>query len=94
MKNKSSFWEFSGMAAQNKDFNIRCFPNPATDHITIHTSHNAKCSLMNALGKQVKEQTLTKGENTVNLNQLPAGIYYIRVWEHPGDIKTHKLLVR
>lgn len=87
-------WEFSDNPGKQFDQNISFYPNPAKTHITINTKQNAKFCLMNALGKQVLEQTLTNGENTVDLNQLPAGIYYIRVWEDPNDIKTHKLLVR
>ncbi len=87
-------WDLSKINTNKTDSNISFFPNPAKDHVTIHASHDAEFSLMNALGKQVLEQKLSKGENTVSLNQLPAGIYYIRVWERPGDIKTHKLLIR
>jgi hypothetical protein len=87
-------WVFSDNPGKQFDQNISFYPNPAKDKITIQTGYDANFCLMNALGKQVKKQTLTRGENTVNLNQIPAGIYYIRVWEHPDDIKTHKLLVR
>ena len=35
-------------------------------------------SLMNAIGQVVTKMPLTAGENVLNVQQLPAGIYYLQ----------------
>jgi len=60
-----------------KALNIKMFPNPATDKVTITLESEAKYSLMNLTGQLVQEGNLANGDNTIGLTELPAGLYFL-----------------
>lgn len=77
------------------------FPNPFSSLATFQSSNrlkNAKLTFYNVYGQQVKQIspiTLEAG-STIGLSRdnLPAGIYFIRVVEDSQLISTHKIVIR
>ena len=58
---------------------ISVFPNPAQSHFTVTNTENANLTLYNILGQKVK-QVVGEGENTVIYTEdLPQGIYMLKV---------------
>lgn len=59
-------------------FNV--YPNPANDFINIEINNNYdsnfNISIYNSLGIKVIE---TSNENTINIEDLPSGMYFINV---------------
>ena len=57
------------------------YPNPASDKINIvfNGEYPAKANIYNILGVQLKETTLTKGNNPIDIKTLPKGIYFIKI---------------
>lgn len=59
--------------------NLNIYPNPVKETLNIDIEGNATVEFINALGKIVKTTSLVNGSNTINVSDLNAGIYAIRV---------------
>jgi hypothetical protein len=75
----------------SNSFNI--YPNPANDfiNIEINDNHNGNfnISIYNSLGIKVME---TSNENTINIEDLPSGMYFINVTTENLN-KTKKIII-
>jgi hypothetical protein len=73
--------------------NIRIYPNPANDFINIEINNNYdsnfNISIYNSLGIKVIE---TSNENTINIEDLPSGMYFINVTTENLN-KTKKIII-
>ncbi|MBN1417124.1 MAG: thrombospondin type 3 repeat-containing protein [Bacteroidales bacterium] len=58
---------------------INIFPNPASDYITIRLRQPATVTVFNALGIAVRMQWITDVDNSIHVNDLPDGLYIIKV---------------
>ncbi len=73
---------------------FKLYPNPATNgKVYISTLDNApkKILIFDVLGTQVLETTILGKE--LNLSDLDAGVYVIRVYEH-DKVATRKLIIK
>jgi len=61
--------------------NIKIFPNPAKDFITIESPREIieKLEVINALGQEVISSIHNSSSITINIDNLNSGIYFIRV---------------
>lgn len=60
-------------------YEFRIYPNPSNDFFNIETAldRKRKISIINNLGQLVKEVWIEGIENTINVRELPAGVYFI-----------------
>jgi PKD repeat protein len=60
---------------------IRVFPNPAKEtlYITKETNESLKFTLYDSYGKRILEKDLQHNRESINIQQLPAGIYLYQV---------------
>ncbi|CAN5907991.1 hypothetical protein BH24BAC1_BH24BAC1_33160 [soil metagenome] len=68
---------------------IALYPNPVVDELRLHFPHHAhsiRLRVMNLLGQVVLDKSYTTGESILreNLSSLPAGTYYLEVWQDQG----------
>ena len=73
---------------------FKLYPNPVTNgKLYINTSQNAPKQILifDVLGTQVLETTILGPE--VNLSDLDAGVYVIRVYEQ-NKVATRKLIIK
>ncbi|MEO6327993.1 MAG: M43 family zinc metalloprotease [Ginsengibacter sp.] len=75
---------------------ISLYPNPATNYINVKPNNGADLTgktliIYNTMGTAVKTQQLTSGKNSVLINNLPAGIYSVKIGE-AKEIKTLRLI--
>lgn len=75
--------------------NITVRPNPATSNFTLELAENtpAQVQLFNIVGQMVYNQTTTEATVNVNVNDLKAGIYMLRVNQN-GQTYTSKVVVK
>ena len=78
---------------------LEAYPNPANGELTLDLPHGAysqiiPISLFDGLGKMVIKDQFNSGEATKNLitNDLPSGIYFLRVDAPKGKL-TKKVIV-
>jgi plastocyanin len=73
---------------------VKVFPNPAKGTVVVETTVDVEqVTLFNALGQPVQQLRNLYGAHTLNLNQLPAGLYNV-VFRNGQHIWTEPLMVR
>jgi len=68
------------VAEKTKTKNLTLFPNPTKNTFTIANLKTANISVYNQLGSLVKQQAFENETISVNIADLPQGIYMIEVW--------------
>ena len=83
---KSYFGTNTTAILEIKNPSNRVYPNPCTNQITIECNETTptKFSINNILGNKVVQGELTLGENSINIDFLPLGGYFVSV---EGSIK-------
>jgi len=75
---------------------IAIFPNPIHDRLNITLSANASgtnlCTVCNVSGAVVLERALAAGQNSISLQELAAGIYFVAVWENGVCVRVEKVV--
>jgi len=79
----------------NSQMTFKLFPNPVDNilHIDIPEDiEEAIITIYNVLGKKVVSSVVSRGANTVNLEQLPSGVYLAKLEGEDQRINTFKLI--
>ena len=67
----------------NQGSQLSIFPNPANNKLTIQCpvtgAAKATLSLYNSMGRPVREYTITNGSSTIDISNLPPGIYLVKL---------------
>ncbi|HYD22913.1 MAG TPA: T9SS type A sorting domain-containing protein [Flavipsychrobacter sp.] len=77
------------------DQEIKIFPNPARDFITIEAPY-AKCKLhiFNSIGQVVKSEWLTDIRATIHVQNLVNGMYYIKLEDEAGNFLSKTMVIQ
>jgi N-acetylneuraminic acid mutarotase len=95
------FWEFepsaiTGLEEMSSENNI-FYPNPASDFITLNTSHTYNPSLTlniyNISGELIHSAAILQNQQKININGLSNGIY-IAEFKSKGGLDKKKLIVQ
>jgi hypothetical protein len=73
---------------------VKVYPNPATDYFSIQDDYDVVDHVVvyNMIGRAVKNYTTTNSNNRFTLNDLPEGLYIIRLLNARGaTVKTIRL---
>jgi hypothetical protein len=71
---------------------VQIYPNPIVAEMTIHTELTATFQVLDITGKNVlPTTTVTAGTHAVNMQQLPSGIYFVRLQTEKG-VMTQKVI--
>lgn len=82
------------------DPNVYIYPNPASDYITIEnlteSSKNMLVEITDVSGKSVYSGKLIPGETRLDIHQVPAGFYVVKIYgeKNPGQPAVRKLMVK
>jgi len=73
--------------AGNNTFTL--YPNPAFDNITLATIYNTEKTiyLINALGQNLQTINTTENSVTINLTNIPSGVYFIKLEDGINSVK-------
>lgn len=72
---------------------IKWYPNPAKEYVTIETPIPVEMELYEIDGKTILKTNLQADKNNVSLQQISAGIYYIGFKFEDKIIKIEKILI-
>jgi hypothetical protein len=68
--------------------NINIYPNPTTDYLTIEAQEKVNIEILNLAGQIIKRVNTLAAQSTINISELAAGMYYIKVQTEKGiDVK-------
>lgn len=79
------------------DFELKIFPNPAHDFITVQTGEeNIECTirLTGILGNEIVVQKTLSTTHSLSFPSLPPGLYFIRLTNSLGYERTGKVIVK
>ncbi len=69
------------------------YPNPADDKLQVKVGEgNFRLSLIDLTGKSLKEEYVSRNTCELNIRELPAGIYFLRVQYSSGISLTRKVI--
>ncbi|MBK7233635.1 MAG: T9SS type A sorting domain-containing protein [Saprospiraceae bacterium] len=91
-----------GTSATNDEGKIEIksdiFPNPASDHFVLNVydylPESMYLYLINAQGQTIRRERVFQGSNVIDIEQLPAGVYSVVIYERGAVVKTEKIVVR
>ena len=70
------------------------FPNPATDVVRLSGGNNHEVELLDLSGRVVGTTGLFNGSASINVSELPAGVYLARIAQNGQAVRTERLVVR
>lgn len=83
----------SGASIEENTFEYAIYPNPAQNEINISTTANAKVDMISVTGALVKTVQTNNAITTINVNEMPAGVYFIKVTAD-NFVTTEKVVVK
>jgi hypothetical protein len=66
-------------AVEYTTINIPVYPNPAQNEVIIEAPANALIEIVNIQGQVCEQFMSTLDETRLNIGELPAGIYFIKI---------------
>ncbi|MBP5241893.1 MAG: T9SS type A sorting domain-containing protein [Bacteroidales bacterium] len=74
---------------------VNIYPNPATDMLNIALEGTTvnEVIIIDIYGKTVARRAVTNGYNSLNINGLPAGMYFVQL-RADNDVKATKKLIK
>jgi hypothetical protein len=79
----------TGINEYTNNNNIRIYPNPATNQLTIETTKATNVSIINLLGQELLNTKIERSE-TIDVSFLADGIYFVKDLNNGGSIKFIK----
>jgi hypothetical protein len=64
---------------------VRVYPNPASDMLTVEGAAGASAMLLNALGQEAGSFRIAQARQAISLRHLPAGIYLLQLTDAQGN---------
>lgn len=76
-------------------YNMRIYPNPVTSNLQIELPQDiqrADVFLTDITGKLILQKEIKQGKNTVDMSSLATGMYFIKIADERGMIRTEKVV--
>lgn len=77
------------------DMPVRIFPNPATTHVNIHTSHGAleEVLIFDLQGKLVRHEFIHHTQSSLDVSALNPAVYFLQI-RTSEQVSTHRIIVQ
>lgn len=82
-------------AAGTLPFNIKVFPNPATDRVSVQLEQpqgRLSCSLYDAQGRCLRQSSENSSEWTIDFKALPQGVYLLTVTNEKNQTNQYRII--
>ena len=85
-----------GVVEHQAETPISIFPNPTTGIVNIKTPYSEKTeiNILDVLGKTIYKTEFSSAENSINLSQLPKGIYFLKATSGNKISTTQKIVLQ
>lgn len=82
-----------GVDDVTKNSNVKVYPNPVNDVLSISFEQGiSSVAIFNLLGQEVFSKSINANETTINVSNLAAGTYLVKVEIDTNDVKTIKVI--
>lgn len=78
---------------EKAQLSVKVFPNPANNVLNIEVNERANVELINSLGQMVVNKVVD-GNATLDVSQLNSGVYFTKITNDEGLIKTEKVIIK
>lgn len=86
-------FENGSSIAENEAAMVSVYPNPFEESVMVEAGETAtNVAVYNVFGKMVANQAVSAGLNTIQLNNLAAGVYVLRVFSDNQVVGTAKII--
>lgn len=72
---------------------FQLYPNPASSHLVISTEHRGEIEIYNLSAQKLKQQSIQKNRERIDLTQFPSGMYILKMKAENGQIQAEKFVV-
>ena len=80
---------------ENEALNVKIFPNPAQNQVTIQATDLTRLQLINAFGQVLIDQNHTPTDKAeLNFGHLPVGVYVVRITTTAGTTVRRLMVAR
>ena len=76
---QSSYSDVVSVLYEPNGGDVRIYPNPVSDEVTISTTEPTSVQVIDVYGRLLIKEDISKGQNTINLPGLPSGILIFAV---------------
>ncbi len=79
---------------KSNELTFEVYPNPTLGEISIETTNSGKLVFYDLAGKRQLASNINTGSNKLEINQLPAGVYFLVLTTEDGNRTTQKLIIQ
>ncbi len=91
----SACLQYVGFGLEDYSLNAKVYPNPAKHKLFVEwdnlNSQNCSLKIIDITGKTLMYQPISETKSTLDISQLPAGVYHIQL-EQDGYIEKRRLI--
>ncbi len=84
--------EHNGLATEKNDWNLRVYPNPTSEKLTIHSQYLGQFTIVDINGKEIAEGVLNESLHTISTIEWQSGIYFLSIKN--GDQVKHQKITK
>ena len=89
---KTSFSEVRNIGYRTRNNELRIFPIPAKDVVTVGCRSAKTLRVINSLGQIVQQLNNATEQQIINIKQLSQGLYMVQITKANGTIETTKFI--
>jgi len=82
----------TGVKTKNIGKNLKIYPNPSTDFITLNTERTKNIKVVDTQGKVLFYLEPSQNETVLNVNHFKTGVYFIEHTALDGTISTERFI--
>ncbi len=99
----SSTWEVDNLLVygvmsvgvdENSKQSVAVYPNPAIGYFTLSSTKGGQASIIDVAGRTVLTKQIASGNNTIDVENLTAGVYFVNVVLEDGSKTSAKLMIK
>jgi hypothetical protein len=72
---------------------VKIFPQPASTEVWIDAEQDYSAQLLDLQGRKHRDIQVSKGYTSIDRQDLPAGIYFLRCFDRTGNAAGVKKLI-
>jgi len=70
--------------SENENMNVKVYPNPAEGFVNVKAEGLQSIELIDMMGRIVSQTSASHSATTIDLSNIPSGIYFLRVTTETG----------